>query len=260
MLRCLINGKSNNLIDTQYTKDEWKKWAAKGIVLCPVCNKPYEYCHGRIKIPYFRHKDKNECLDKYSETETQEHLEGKKDIYDWLKTVDGISDLRLEAWIPATKQRPDLYFRYQDKEYVIEYQCSPISSEYLERHELYEAASINDIWICGAQNYFQEYHKGKGLKRINIIEKEYGLYYDPKVKKLFILDKMSEKVFEKSKFKEVKARIKSYIPSHGWIYYVPEKYIGNHSKARASLLNLNELLNKVRKEEAPDGRDQSTAV
>lgn len=188
MLTCLINGKSNNLIDTRYTKDDWKKWTAKGIVLCPVCNKPYEYCHGRIKIPYFRHKDKSECLDKYSEPETQEHLQGKTDIYNWLKTVNGINDLTLEGWIPATKQRPDLYFKYHDKEYVVEYQCSPISSEYIERHTLYQAAGINDIWICGCLNYWQRYHEGRGRKRMNIVEDTYRLYYNVESKQLAFMD------------------------------------------------------------------------
>lgn len=188
MLTCLINGKPNNLIDSEYTKEDWKKWAAKGIVLCPVCKKPYEYCHGRIRIPYFRHKDKQECLDVYSELETQEHLQGKTDIYNWLKTVDGITDLTLEAWLPNTKQRPDIYFKYRGKEYVIEYQCSPISSEYIERHELYEASGIIDIWICGCVNYWQCYHNGRGAKRTNIVEKTYGLYYNVERSMLAVLD------------------------------------------------------------------------
>ena len=186
MLTCLINGKPNNLIDAKYTKDDWKKWTAKGIVTCPVCNKPYEYCHGRVRIPYFRHKDKAECQDRYSEPETQEHLQGKIDLYDWLKTVDEVTELTLEGWLACTKQRPDLYFRYKGEEYVIEYQCSPISSEYIERHSLYEAAGIHDIWICGTLNYFQEYHNGNGRKRVNIIEKENKIYYDIKEKKLFL--------------------------------------------------------------------------
>ena len=69
MLTCLINGVTKNLIDDPYDKETWKKWTAKNIVTCPVCNKPYEYCHGRIIPPYFRHKDKAECEDKYAEPE-----------------------------------------------------------------------------------------------------------------------------------------------------------------------------------------------
>lgn len=59
----------------------------------------------------------------------------------------------LEGWIPATHQRPDIMFNYDDKQFVIEYQCTPIASEYVKRHELYDAAGITDIWILGRNNY-----------------------------------------------------------------------------------------------------------
>ena len=57
-----------------------KKWSKKKILLCPACGKPYEYCHGEVKTPYFRHMDKTECEDKYSESETEEHLNGNRDL------------------------------------------------------------------------------------------------------------------------------------------------------------------------------------
>ena len=49
-----------NCYDNKYTKETLKKWAEKNILLCPVCNKPYEYCHGKVVSPYFRHKEKQE--------------------------------------------------------------------------------------------------------------------------------------------------------------------------------------------------------
>ena len=44
-------------------------------------------------------------------------------------------------------------FEYGGSKWVIEYQCSPIATEQIERHKLYEAGGIKDIWICGVQNY-----------------------------------------------------------------------------------------------------------
>ena len=123
------------------------------MILCPACNKPYEYCHGEFKSPYFRHKEKGQCEDFYSEPETEEHINGKKDLFEWIKTQDGVTDAILEGWIPETHQRPDIMFKYEGSQCVIEYQCTPIASEYLKRHDLYHATGIVDIWILGMDNY-----------------------------------------------------------------------------------------------------------
>ena len=61
MLTCLIGDNKINLVENKYEKEELKKWSSKRILKCPICGKDYEYCHGKVKIPYFRHKDKEEC-------------------------------------------------------------------------------------------------------------------------------------------------------------------------------------------------------
>lgn len=178
MLSCLVGKNKINLFDKKYDKIQLKKWADKNILICPACNKPYEYCHGVVNMPYFRHKDKQGCADLYSELETQEHLKGKMDIYNWLIKQNCVSDVELEGWLPLTKQRPDIMFKYNGIQHVIEYQCTPISTEYHERHELYKASGIKDIWILGTLKYIQLYHKGHGSKRISEIENYTEYYYD----------------------------------------------------------------------------------
>ena len=164
MLTGKIGNEIINCYDGTHSKEQLKKWTKKKIILCPVCNKPYEYCHGRVKMPYFRHMDKTECEDKYSESETEEHLRGKRDLYEWIKRQNSVTNAVLEGWIPETKQRPDIMFEYNNKQYVIEYQCSPITSEYFERHDLYKAVGICDIWICGTEKYFQKNMREKFLE------------------------------------------------------------------------------------------------
>ena len=110
--------------------------------------------------------DKAECEDKYSESETEEHINGKKDLYEWIKKQTGVTNAVLEGWIPETKQRPDIMFNYNNQKYVIEYQCSPIATEYIERHELYKAVGITDIWICGTEKYLQDNMREKLLKMV----------------------------------------------------------------------------------------------
>ena len=153
MLTAKINNNLINCYDGKYSKEDLKTWASKDIIKCPVCGKSYEYCHGQINTPYFRHKDKAACDYLYSEPETEEHIKGKLTLYNWIKKQDGITNAVLEAWIPETKQRPDIMFEYGGSKWVIEYQCSPIATEQIERHKLYEAGGIKDIWICGVQNY-----------------------------------------------------------------------------------------------------------
>lgn len=112
--------------------------------------------------------DKNECEDKYSESETEEHLNGKRDLFEWIKKQNGVTNAVLEGWIPETKQRPDIMFEYSGKKYVIEYQCSPIATEYIERHDLYKASGINDIWICGVNKYLKSNMREKYLEQYSI--------------------------------------------------------------------------------------------
>ena len=171
MLTAKINNNLINCYDGKYSKEELKAWASKDIIKCPVCGKSYEYCHGQINTPYFRHKDKAECDYLYSEPETEEHIKGKLTLYNWIKKQDGITNAVLEAWIPETKQRPDIMFEYGGSKWVIEYQCSPIATEYITRHKLYQAGGINDIWICGTENY-------KIDSARKVMEYLIGIYYD----------------------------------------------------------------------------------
>lgn len=143
ILTCKLGNEIINCYDGIHDKEQLKKWTEKKILLCPICNKPYEYCHGKIKTPYFRHMEKMSCDYQYNEPETEEHLKGKRDLFEWIKKQPNVKNAVLEGWIPETKQRPDIMFEYKNKKYVIEYQCSPISTDYIERHELYDTAGIN---------------------------------------------------------------------------------------------------------------------
>lgn len=164
ILTCKLGNEIINCYDGTHNKEQLKKWASKKILLCPVCGKPYEYCHGEVKTPYFRHMDKNECEDKYYESETEEHLNGKRDLFEWIKKQNGVTNAVLEGWIPETKQRPDIMFEYNGNKYVLEFQCSPIATEYVERHELYKASGIIDIWILGAEKYLKRNMRKKYIQ------------------------------------------------------------------------------------------------
>lgn len=185
MITCKIGENIVNCFDGKYDRDTLKKWSKKGILKCPVCGEQYTYNHGTIKIPYFKHLN-SECS-LYGEPETDEHKEGKNDLYNWILKQDNVTDVILEGWIPETKQRPDIMFKYNGEQFVIEYQCSPIVDEYIERHDLYEAANIKDIWILGTDNYIEK--EEIGIKRRGrYIESKSLFHYDSKFKIMLLSD------------------------------------------------------------------------
>jgi len=159
-----MNDTSINCFDGEYSKEQLKELSEQNLLKCPICGKVYEYCHGRVNNPYFRHKDKVDCNIKYQESETPEHIKGKIDLFNWVKGLDGVTDVQLEQYILETDQCADVGFKYGGKQYVIEYQCSPITTEYFERHELYESVGIEDIWICGTDKYMSRGARGKTIE------------------------------------------------------------------------------------------------
>lgn len=196
MLKCKIGNQEINCFDDKYSKEQLKNWSKKNILKCPSCGKTFEYCHGKIIPPYFRHKDKVICNDLYGELETKEHIVGKMDLYNWLLNQKDIHNIVLEGYLEKTHQKPDIMFDFNNKKCVIEFQCSPISSEYIERHELYRASGIYDLWICGTQKYIQQYHKGSGDKRINTLEESCGLYYNYLTKEIYEINNINESEFK----------------------------------------------------------------
>lgn len=151
MLSCIIGNKSINTFD--YDKSKLKEWSNKGMLKCPECGEELIYCHGDFKIPYFKHKIKSDCVGSYCEENTEEHRNGIRIIYDWLKTLYKVKNIEVEKYIKETKQRPDIYFEINEFKYCIEFQCSPISSEYNRRRELYSFIGVKDIWILGINKY-----------------------------------------------------------------------------------------------------------
>ena len=123
MLTCKIGNSVVNCFNSKYDRYTFKKWSERNLLKCPDCGGIYEYCHGDIQIPYFRHKEKSRmCVGGYSEAETEEHINGKIKLYEWLINLQDnniIENVKLEYYISETKQRPDLYFEQNGKKYVI---------------------------------------------------------------------------------------------------------------------------------------------
>src|SRR5690554_1948582 len=75
---------------------------------CPACQSPVHLKAGSVMRPHFAHYKKSHCA-VFSEGETEEHLEGKQQLYDWLKSLG--YTVEMEAYLPEMKQRPDILLK-----------------------------------------------------------------------------------------------------------------------------------------------------
>lgn len=125
-------------------------------IRCPHCGRRVIYHAGKVKIPHFNHEPHVECT--YSgEGETQEHLNGKLIIYNWLKGKYPAAQVELEYRIVETNQIADVYAAFPNGQKIaFEIQCAIISkTKWIERSLLYKEANIFDFWLWG-KNYFNE--------------------------------------------------------------------------------------------------------
>jgi len=117
---------------------------------CPCCEGRVFLKAGKIKLPHFAHAPHQIC-DAVSEGETEEHLLGKKQLYEWL--VKQHYEVELEKYFTTFKQRADLYVMVNGKEYAIEFQCSVISLEQIKkRTKMYVKHHITPIWILSERH------------------------------------------------------------------------------------------------------------
>jgi len=139
------NGTRLSLSD-QWNKKDLIKLRSKEKFCCPQCKEEVILKLGTKKIWHFSHLPGSLCEHQH-ERETNYHLAGKLQLYDWLKK-QGIN-AELEKFDPAAKQKPDIVFDWQGKRYAIEFQCSTIPEElFVKRTAGYFENGYIPIWIA----------------------------------------------------------------------------------------------------------------
>lgn len=121
---------------------------------CPECLEMVYIKKGSYKTTHFAHFKK--CTQqRFSEGETEEHLKGKQQLYDYLKCENEY--VVLEPYLTELKQRPDLLWIKNGKKIALEFQCSPISSQMLQkRTQGYLSRDICVIWIVGKTHHMHK--------------------------------------------------------------------------------------------------------
>src|SRR5699024_4530652 len=149
---------------------------------CPSCHKPVHLKLGSIIRPHFAHFQNDTC-DVFAEGETFEHVEGKIQLSQWLKTL--ALQVAIEAYLPALKQRPDLLVYTSPKPIALEFQCSPTPIDKLvTRTRGYLEAGYEVVWILGKKftykNRLTAFHKACLSKELKLV------HYDTERKQIII--------------------------------------------------------------------------
>lgn len=153
--------------------DSEKNKGDKMSYYCPACHEKVFIKKGAHIQPHFAHYAQHNCA-VFSEGETQEHLNGKKILFDWFKSSN--IPCQMEAYLPELQQRPDLLIWPEpDCPVAIEFQCSTLSVEKMvERTEGYLKKGYDVFWIAGEkfrlkkrlttfQHLFLKHHPKLGL-------------------------------------------------------------------------------------------------
>ncbi|MEK3764762.1 competence protein CoiA [Solibacillus sp. FSL K6-4121] len=130
---------------------------------CPQCREELLLKAGQIKIPHFAHYKRSKCDSLFSERESTTHLLGKQQLFQHFTKLK--LQPMLEPYLPHLRQRPDIFISKMDRQYAIEFQCSPISQDlFLQRTRGYLKANITPIWLLHTPEKFQ----ASGMLKISI--------------------------------------------------------------------------------------------
>jgi competence protein CoiA len=118
--------------------------------ICPVCGEGLSLKLGNQRIFHFAHKKGGVCREVY-ENESLYHMEGKRQLYQWL--IRQRIPSSLEYYDTEIKQRPDIMFKHNGSKYALEYQCSMLSEDiFLKRTQTYLNHGYIPLWILGSKN------------------------------------------------------------------------------------------------------------
>lgn len=148
----------------QYTREDLQRYRRFMKFYCPQCQHPVHLKIGKYNIPHFAHQSKNNCAQLFAEGESQLHLQGKLQLFEWLKKIG--HTVMLEPYLKKLSQRPDLLVTSDRRQVAIEFQCSTITHEkWLSRTLGYKKNAIQVLWL------FQTPLKNsslQGIQKLNI--------------------------------------------------------------------------------------------
>ena len=150
MLTARTKTGKNICLGYDYKKETLLHLRNKEEFLCPVCGEAVYLKLGDTRIYHFAHKSGRICRDFY-ENESITHMEGKRQLFQWLKQQRIPSEL--EYYDKEIQQRPDIMFVYNRVKYALEFQCSSIPEKvFRKRTNTYLQNGYHPLWILGSNH------------------------------------------------------------------------------------------------------------
>ena len=177
-------------LTSKFPLDELQRLKKQQSFFCPQCKEQLLLKAGQIKIPHFAHQKNSECDSLFSEGESASHLLGKQQLFHQFSNLQ----LRpiLEPYLPQLQQRPDLLITFKDRQYAIEFQCSPIAHpSFQQRTSGYLRAGITPIWILHTPEKF----KSPGIVKVSINQTNAQFMQQYKTQKFLITYDVKSKTF-----------------------------------------------------------------
>ncbi|HJV16841.1 MAG TPA: competence protein CoiA family protein [Bacillales bacterium] len=157
MLTAITKSGKKLSLGYEYKKETLLYLRTREEFFCPVCGEKVALKLGDKRIFHFAHQKGGSCRD-FFENETQYHMKGKLQLYQWLKNQK--ISCELEYYDKEIRQCPDILFIYHGKKFALEYQCSIIPEEvFTKRTENYLQHGYTPLWILGG-NHFKPTNHG----------------------------------------------------------------------------------------------------
>lgn len=119
------------------------------LLICPHCGGELTLKAGPVRVHHFAHLNITTCAAVDHEPENDSHRRGKLALYHRFR--EGVTFAALEHHLPVTDQRADVFIETSGGRYALEFQ--QVNTRWSERHALYQALPVSDIWFLGQVRY-----------------------------------------------------------------------------------------------------------
>lgn len=219
---------------------------------CPGCGASLQLRLGKKVSWHFAHHKESDCLI-HAEAESAYHLQGKKQLYQWL--VRQHVPVKLEPYFKQLKQRPDLLLHTHPKTTALEFQCATIDPDLLiKRTKTFQKAGMMPIWILGGNRL-----KRTGSTTFQLSQMEwltlrrasrkkhsvFLLYFCPEAQQFAVLTDIvpqsSSKVFARLKYVPIPSfsYLDMYRISDACDFKIPEQWLEMKKQWRLNAFRMN---------------------
>ena len=154
MLTALTKTGKKICLGFDYKKETLIQLREKEEFVCPICRETVLLKLGDHRIFHFAHKQGSQCRGLF-ENETYQHLEGKRQLFQWLikQNIPAV----LEYYDRNIQQRPDIMFNYKGQKVALEYQCSTLPDKvFRKRTSTYLENGYTPFWILSSSDLHQK--------------------------------------------------------------------------------------------------------